>query len=103
MAPWSTFRLSGDDRQWLLADHSGTNTHFWLFLCGIRFRFRVRVRLKTHLKGLTLDEFVREWLANSHLRDNHSFQCLPCTIITLQLFSIPTVICKIVLNSTSRK
>ena len=62
--------------QWLLANYSGTNANFWLFLCGIRFRVslrvrvKVRVRLEVLLTRLTLGGLhacVREWLASSHL------------------------------------
>ena len=50
-------------RQWLRANLSCTNAHFWLFLCGIRFM--VRVRLKVLLTRLdVLHAFVREWLVS---------------------------------------
>ena len=34
--------------QWLLANHSRANAHF--FLCGIRFRVRFRVSVRIRLK-----------------------------------------------------
>ena len=59
-----TARCSGPPRtysgngsvQWLLANHSRTGAHFWLFLYGIRFtvKLRVNVRLKVFLTRLTL-------------------------------------------------
>ena len=68
-------------RKLLLANHSRTNAHFLLFLCGIRFTVRLRfsvtvrvsinvsVRVKVLLTRLTLGVlhgFVHEWLASRH-------------------------------------
>ena len=73
------------ERQWLLANHSRADTHFWMFSRGIRLRVRfavnVRARVsvkvsgsvsRSRLKVLTtrltlgvLHAFVRKWLTNS--------------------------------------
>ena len=63
-----------------LAILTSSNAHFWLFLCGIRFRFKlrfrvsVRVRLKVLLTRLTLGvlhAFVRECLARLPPKSGH--------------------------------
>ena len=59
---------SRDTSGYLLANHSRTNAHFWLLLCGIRFRFMVRfrvlvrVRLKVLLTRLTLAKSTSVYL-----------------------------------------
>ena len=62
-------------RQWLLANHSRTNAHYFLFLYGIRLRVRVRFRVNVSVR-VKISVRVRVWVEGTF--DKIDIRCFTC-------------------------